>query len=171
MSKETELQDSFTKAVDVLNKFKSFYDATIIELDEGKYTCTVETVSGSVYYNVAFAVLTNSFSTIRIVPSVGSSCVLGFRESNQARPELLKVDKLDKIVFFDGTVGVPLTPKTVEQLNTIEQKINDLITVFNSWTPVPSDGGAALKTALSTWVSQTITPTTNTDIENTKILQ
>ena len=171
MDKETELKQSFTKAVGVLEKFKATYDATITELDEGEYTCKVETVTGAIFANVTFAVLTNSFSTFRIIPSIGSSCVLGFREGNQARPELLKVDKFDKIIFFDGTVGVPLTPKTVEHLNTIENKINDLINVFTNWTPITGDGGLALKTALTTWVEQHLTPTENKDIANTKILQ
>jgi len=170
MDKETELKQSFEKAVNVLGKFKSFYDATITELDEGEYTCTVETISGAIFANVAFAVLTNSFSTFRIIPSIGSSCVLGFRESNQARPELLKVDKFDKIIFFDGTVGVPLTPNLVERLNNIEKLLNGFITLYNTHTHNVVAIGIPTATPLPI-ENNTATLTTEKDIESTKIYQ
>lgn len=56
-----------------------------------------------------------------------------------------------------------------QKLNNLENKINNLITIFNSWTPVANDGGAALKTVLTAWVSSSLTTTVRTDIENTKI--
>jgi hypothetical protein len=172
MDKQTELQEGFVKAVRVLCKYHSFFDATITALEEEQFTCTVTTIDdNSTFYNVPFGVLTNSFSTIRLVPEVGSACVLAFREAEQSRPELIKVDKITQLIFFDGTVGVPLTPKTVKQLNNIENKINALIAAFNAWTPVSGDGGAALKSSLISWVSQSLTPTQNNDIANTKILQ
>jgi len=52
-------------------------------------------------------------------------------------------------------------------LNTIENKINALITAVNAWTPVPNDGGAALKTALTTWLGSSLTNTTQANISST----
>ena len=40
------------------------------------------------------------------------------------------------------------------------QAISDLQTVFNAWVPVPNDGGAALKTALATWIANSTYATT-----------
>jgi hypothetical protein len=170
MDKETQLKESFTKAVGVLEKFKATYDATITELDEGEYTCTAETVSGATFGNVPFAVLTNSFSTFRIIPSIGSSCVLGFREGNQARPELLKVDKFDKIIFFDGTVGVPLTPNLVDRLNKVENLLNEFIANYNLHTHNVVSIGSPTATPLPI-ESNTATLTTNKDIASTQIFQ
>ena len=40
------------------------------------------------------------------------------------------------------------------------QAITDLQTAINGWTPVPNDGGAALKAALTAWVATTTYATT-----------
>lgn len=65
-----------------------------------------------------------------------------------------------------GIVKVsPLTTK----LNNIENKINQLITVFNTWVPVANDGGAALKAALTAWLSSTLNITLPADIKNDKV--
>jgi hypothetical protein len=170
MDKQTELQDGFVKAVRVLNKYQSFYDATIEALDEGEYTCTVITDESTTFYNVPFGVLTNSFSTIRLVPLVGSHCTLGFREGQQSRPELIKVDKISKLIFFDGTVGIPLTPNVVDRLNKIENWINDFVTTYNTHTHNVISVGSPTATPIPT-ENNTLTPTTNNDVANPNILQ
>lgn len=65
--------------------------------------------------------------------------------------------------------GLVKVIELTQKLNNLENKINDLITVFNSWTPALNDGGTALKTVLSAWVSSSLTPTVRANIENTKI--
>ena len=57
----------------------------------------------------------------------------------------------------------------VSKLNTVESDLNTIKAVFSSWGPVPNDGGAALKTAASTWYGQTLTNTTEVMIENSKV--
>lgn len=83
-----------------------------------------------------------------------------------------------KQTFNDGAYGgIPIVKDPAnanngltKHYNDIEKKLNDLITVFNSWTPVPNDGGAALKTALATWVAQNLTLTQEADISNPNIV-
>ena len=41
--------------------------------------------------------------------------------------------------------------------------------ILSSWSPVPNDGGAALKGAIAGWASNKITQTKPDDIENIKI--
>lgn len=57
--------------------------------------------------------------------------------------------------------------KLTERLNTIEQDINNLKTVFKTgWVPVAMDGGAALKVASATWAGQSLTATKVDDIKD-----
>lgn len=76
----------------------------------------------------------------------------------------------DGIVFNGGNNnGLVKIGDLVGRLNAIEQDINNLKTVFASWVTVPQDGGAALKAASAVWSGKRITPTKQTDIEDTKI--
>ncbi len=69
----------------------------------------------------------------------------------------------------DGEGGLVIVSDLVSRLNTIEQDINTLKTVFTGWTPVPNDGGAALKAASSAWSGQELQQTVDSDIENQKV--
>jgi len=40
-----------------------------------------------------------------------------------------------------------------DSVNELKNSVNDLKNVFTSWTPVPNDGGAALKAAVTSWAS------------------
>lgn len=41
--------------------------------------------------------------------------------------------------------------KMAESVNELKNDLTTLKAAFNSWTPVPNDGGAALKTSAATW--------------------
>ncbi len=56
-----------------------------------------------------------------------------------------------------------------KKLNAIENDLNNLKTVFKSWTPAPNDGGAALKSPVASWAGQTIITTKIDDIKDDKI--
>lgn len=43
--------------------------------------------------------------------------------------------------------------KTKEVLDELKNDITTLKNIFKTWTPVPNDGGAALKTASTTWAN------------------
>jgi hypothetical protein len=47
--------------------------------------------------------------------------------------------------------GDPASAKLLAVAEKVDQAINDLKSVFSGWVPVPNDGGAALKTAITTW--------------------
>ncbi len=56
-----------------------------------------------------------------------------------------------------------------KQLNAIENDLNNVKTIFKSWVPVPQDGGAALKSSITSWASKSITNTNVDDIKDDKI--
>jgi len=66
--------------------------------------------------------------------------------------------------------GLAIVAEVVGKLNAIEEDLNSLKQVFSTtWVVSPSDGGAALKTAASTWAGDTFTLTQDSDIENDKV--
>jgi hypothetical protein len=76
------------------------------------------------------------------------------------------------IVLNGGDIGGLLKlAQSVQRWNYIENDLNTLKTVFNTWTPVPSDGGSALKTAIETWASEKLAVTVDSDVENVKVKQ
>lgn len=69
-----------------------------------------------------------------------------------------------------GNGGLVKIEKLTERLNKIEQDINNLKTVFSTtWTVSPQDGGAALRTAASTWAGALLQETQVSDMEDTKV--
>jgi hypothetical protein len=56
--------------------------------------------------------------------------------------------KRDGSVHIADDAGSPLA-----MANATNSQLNDLKTAIDGWTPVPNDGGAALKTALTAWDS------------------
>lgn len=83
----------------------------------------------------------------------------------------LFIDK-EGIVFNDGKLGglVKLNDVT-KKINALETQLNQLKNILKTWTPVPNDGGAALKGLISTWAGQPITLTKSSDLENKKVKQ
>ena len=78
----------------------------------------------------------------------------------------------DGILFNGGDLGgLVKVEELTKQINAIEKDINTLKNVFTGWVTVPQDGGAALKTAATTWAGQTLTLTKRGDYENEKVKQ
>ena len=49
--------------------------------------------------------------------------------------------------------GNPLFAELVAVASKVDQQLNDLKGILSGWTPVPNDGGLALKTAITSWAS------------------
>ena len=78
----------------------------------------------------------------------------------------------DGIVLNGGSLGgLVKVEELTGRLNTIENDINSLKSVFTGWVPAPQDGGAALKRSVASWAGQRLTPTKRGDYENEKVKQ
>lgn len=81
----------------------------------------------------------------------------------------LFMDK-DHIIFNGGELkGLTKIEDLVDKLNNIEKDINALKDVFTNWKVVAQDGGAALKAQVGSWMTQKLTETGISDLENDKI--
>lgn len=77
----------------------------------------------------------------------------------------------NNIIMQKGDVGIPESTPITEKLNVLEKDINNLKQIFSRWSPVPQDGGSALKSQVSSWASSTLTETKIEDIESKTIKQ
>ena len=127
-------------------------------------------------FNIRLQSEINSNMGLCIFPVIGSVVIVTFM--NKLTGFVSTFSEIDKIfidttneVIFDGVYngGLVKVTELTNKINVLENDINTLKTLLSGWVPVPSDGGASLKTALGTYFSQTITPTIKTDIENDKI--
>lgn len=120
-----------------------------------------------------------------LFPEIGSFVVVGFIADGAAGVVLLteKIESAeivigntsavmdaDGITFNGGDLGgLVKVEDLTNRLNLIENDINKLKTAFSSWIVTAQDGGAALKTAATTWFSSRLTPTQRDDYENSKV--
>lgn len=76
--------------------------------------------------------------------------------------------KDNSIILFGGDEfgGLVRVPNLTIELHKIQDDIKALKDALTAWTPVSGDGGAALKTAITTYASNPLTRTNRNDIEN-----
>lgn len=160
--------------------------AVVQSVDEDKSTCVVliRGIDESVEVpNVNLQV--GVCDGLQIIPVVGSQVLVLTSTYNQ--PYIVQYSDVDKFylqvgdsemtINNDGTMqlndgsydGLVKVQELTQKLNDIENDINALKTAFSGWTPIPNDGGGALKTATGSWYGQQLQPTQQQDIENDKI--
>lgn len=107
-----------------------------------------------------------------ITPVIGSVVgVLAFSDLEVTEYMVALFSKVDTMKLRgDQYAGLVKVAELTTKLNALESDLNALKTIFSTtWTPVPNDGGAALKAASATWYASTITQTIQGDIENTNV--
>ncbi|MBR1922135.1 MAG: hypothetical protein IJ838_00075 [Paludibacteraceae bacterium] len=133
------------------------------------------------------AVINNDQDQILRIPKANSQVLVADMSGGEFRElvviEQSQTEKIDltigqtTLVIEDGKItinggnngGLINIGDLTKQINTIERDINSLKTIVSDWTPVAQDGGAALKTAVTTWASQSLTETQNSNYEDTNI--
>lgn len=107
-----------------------------------------------------------------IYPKPGTICLVGIIEGQETDAFLISAEEVDEIVLNGGTLGgLVKVGELTERLNLIEKDINSLKQALSGWTPSPNDGGSALKTALSSYFSDSLKETQVRDIENERVKQ
>lgn len=106
---------------------------------------------------------------IVITPEKGSSVIVSrIGDSDEMFVEMFS--DVESIIFDGGdNEGLVKVRELTNKINTLETEVNNLKTIFSAWVPVPSDGGAVLKTAITTWAGSQLQMTNKADIQNDKI--
>ena len=105
-----------------------------------------------------------------ITPKVGSYVMVTKFERFEAF--ISSFSDVDKIAFNGGANdGLVLVNQLVNKLNALENKVNSIITTFNTHVHAGVTTGSGSSAVTPTLVTGTLTPTVKNDIENTKITQ
>jgi len=146
-----------------------FFNAKVIEVN-GE-TCTIEYAGLQIDKVRLSAVVDGNENNLLIVPKKNSMVLVAdLSEGNLRDLVLMGWTEIESISINGGiNEGLVKVLALTNKLNAIENSINDLKSVFSSWTPISNDGGAALKTAIATWMSSTLDVTNKADIQNEKI--
>jgi hypothetical protein len=132
----------------------------------------------SFYEGVRLNPVVDSTKGLTIFPKIGTWCLAVRIEDSEewmavafGEVQTFSLNAVETI-FNDGLNDglVKLNP-LLEKINNLENEVNSLKQILLAWTPVPSDGGAALKTAVSTWAATNMVMTQKSDLENPAIKQ
>lgn len=143
---------------------------------------------GDAPIRVPLLALNAGAAMLKVLPKEGSTALILYANGRVEKPIFVGFTEVDEInvsvgessvkitngcIKFNGgeNKGMVLAESVKDRLNKIENDINALKSAIASWTPVPSDGGASLKVATSTWFAQHLVSTQLSDIENDKITQ
>ena len=100
-----------------------------------------------------------------IFPKLNSLVLVSFLSDSSAY--IAMFSEVDEVHLAGAEYGgIVKVENLTSKLNNIENNINNLITAITAWVPVPSDGGAALKVALTAWLTSSLTPTVRGNLEN-----
>lgn len=140
---------------------------TVTAVDEADMSCTVMPLgdeNGVEYLDVSLMAEYNA-NGMYYKPVIDSLVIIA--PMNETRYYVAMYSEIDTVWLRGSTHGgLVKVSELVDKLNTIEDDLNDLKTVFSTWTPVANDGGAALKAGAATWYASQLIPTQISDLEN-----
>lgn len=150
----------------------------VVSVDKDNATCNVSD-DNIEYQDVRLVSVIDTITGFSVIyPAVGSWVLISLIGSSETDGVVISYSEIDEIIINATKItlnegsnkGLAKVEGLKSRLNSIESDINSLKNVLSSWTPVANDGGAALKTASSSWAGQQLEETVLTHIENDKIL-
>ena len=140
---------------------------TVTSVDMDNATIQVKPIDGSAKY-LSVKLQTNPASGALYIPKVDSFVIVEQTSTSTAYVALWS--ELEEIVFFDGeNKGMVKVSELVDKLNTVENKVNELLTTFNTHVHPGVTIGAGITAVIATPIAGTLTPTQINDLENDKI--
>jgi len=169
MSTSTEIA-AYLKAIVGIENLPYSQLCTVVSVDETEMTCEVTPIDGGANFTDVRLMADNNDTSkgIFFKPAIGSIVMIS--PQDEVTFFVSMVSEVEDIWLHGNQYGglVKVIP-TVEKLNNLENKVNDIISKFNTHvhTGVTTGGGSSGTTA--TPVSGTLTPTVRGDIENTNV--
>lgn len=135
----------------------------IVKSVEG-ITCTVTFGTLDVEGVRLRASLADNESHLLIVPKVGTAVVVGSLSNDLSLLVVLAVDEVESITINGGKLGGLIN------IETLTQKINDLVRTFNNHThQVSTTGSATAQTGTAAAVTSKASELNKSDYEDTKV--
>ena len=103
-------------------------------------------------------------------PAVGSVVIVGTLTGDLDHLVVLSMDQAEEVVINGGELGGLIkVEELTSRFNALERDVNQLKQILSAWTPIPNDGGASLKGAVSSWAGRQLTLTKRGDYEDEKV--
>ncbi len=130
-----------------------------------KKTCSIRDEDSEVVYeNIILS------KGITIIPQIGSMAVACIVPETDFGGFLVFADEFQEIIHAGGeNEGIVKVKELKDKLNALETEFNTLKNLFKTWVTVPQDGGASLKTILSSFAGKTLQLTKRSELENKTI--
>lgn len=163
----------------------------VVSVDKAKQTIVAEPINGDAeFHGVRLkAVIDSADVGIVVFPEVDSTVLVGLIENEETAAFVVAQSALESCLIAlqtgfkcelksDGTLelnegnngGLINLSALVAELNKTKAVVDAITTVLQSWTPVASDGGAALKAAAGAALAPLSTGNySNPAIEDTKV--
>lgn len=157
---------------------ENFYsiEGKAVNVDEQARTCDFEPIEANApRAGIKLQSVIDGNTGFVLIPKEGSFIVVSFFDKRTGFVSLTsEIEKIlidtDLVQYNGGSNGGLININDlVSQLNKIETDINTLKSIFATWVPIGGDGGAALKTLLSSFSTNSLTPTLPDDMEDNKV--
>lgn len=157
----------------------TYVDAVVSSVDVDARTCVcVVTVGRTEYQLPDVRLIPVVDDGLFIEPAIDSNVKVLMSVNNE--PFVCQFSEIENITISANTLvslndgsfgGMVKIADLVEKLNALENDINTLKTAFASWAPTGTlADGTLLKTATTSWSAQSLTPTQQSELENTMIV-
>jgi hypothetical protein len=142
-------------------------DCVVLSVDEASRTCFVQAVGGRANNKFTARLMASVDDGMLIIPAINSSVIIAM--SDFSRAHVAQYSEVDRMILRGGDLGgLARVIGLVGKFNAIENKLNDLITKFNTHTHNVTATGAPTGPNLLPEVGG-VTPTVRGDIENVSI--
>jgi hypothetical protein len=149
----------------VVKKYNAIV-AKVVLVDIANKVCDVTTLEGGSIFNVRL--LPSTINGLFIKPSIDSLVLVHMVSDHDYYVTMFS--QFDEMDFGDGSFGgMTKIDVLTTKINNLESNLNKVTTALNNWIVVASDGGAALKTLITSASITNLNTTIRTELENTKV--
>ena len=129
----------------------------VISIDDSKRTCQLEPINGDAERKGRLQASLELTTGLYIKPAIESVVLLSY--INNITGVITQYSEVDTIeLSVDSKIDIKQGGESIidlfEAQRAIQDDINELKAEFKKWTPIATDGGAALKTGTATWYSK-----------------
>ena len=117
MDLEHQIEEGFIRFGKKFSRASILIEGAINSVDETNFTCEVNISTNNpdnsstdvIYSNVPLKILVGSQASILEIPTIGSDCLLGFKDNNIQRPQLYSTNLISKYIWLIGTQKLQVT--------------------------------------------------------------
>lgn len=127
-----------------MDKDQKLILATASDINDTERTCTCSPINGDADI-LEVRLQTTNAGGVYLKPAEGSLVLVCM--ANETLGFVVLTSELSEVVFFDGSFdGIVKANELKTQLDKTNEVLQAVVDSLKNWTPVPNDGGAALKT-------------------------